>query len=95
VWKTVLARAGIQDLRIHDLRRTLGSWAAAGGVSLPIIGAAMGHHDWTTTQIYARLNLDSVRGAIEATVQTMLTVGGQGGASAPALPPARHRAGRL
>lgn len=95
VWKKVLARAGIQDLRIHDLRRTLGSWAAAGGVSLPIIGAALGHHDFSTTQIYARLSLDPVRGAIEATVQTMLAVGGQGRASAPALPPARHRAGRL
>jgi len=37
-WARILERANITDLRIHDLRRTLGSWMAAAGTSLPIIG---------------------------------------------------------
>ena len=36
--KKILERAGIEDLRIHDLRRTFGSFQAIGGSSLPIIG---------------------------------------------------------
>src|SRR5262249_52645918 len=56
-WKNILDRAGINDLRVHDLRRTLGSWQAAGGASLPIIGKSLGHKNQRTTQIYARLNL--------------------------------------
>jgi integrase len=76
VWATILARAGIKDLRIHDLRRTLGSWAAAGGVSLQIIGKALGHSNPSTTQIYSRLNIDSVRAAIDTTVMAMVTAGG-------------------
>ena len=80
-WHGILARAGLLNadgkntVRIHDLRRTLGSWAAAGGVSLPMIGRFLGHHDVNTTQIYARLNLDSVRSAVETTVQAMLAAG--------------------
>jgi integrase len=75
VWKALLARAGIKDLRIHDLRRTLGSWAAAGGVSLQIIGAALGHRDVKTTAVYSRLDLSSVRTAVDATVRAMLAAG--------------------
>jgi integrase len=75
VWARVLARAGIENLRIHDLRRTFGSWAAAGGASLQIIGKALGHADVSTTAIYSRLNLDPVRAVVEATVQAMLTAG--------------------
>jgi integrase len=42
-WKAVLADAGLSDLRIHDLRRTMGSWQAATGASLPVIGKSLGH----------------------------------------------------
>lgn len=75
VWARVLERAGIENLRIHDLRRTFGSWAAAGGASLQIIGKALGHADVSTTAIYSRLNLDPVRAVVEATVQSMLVAG--------------------
>lgn len=64
-WKRVLARAGIQDLRIHDLRRTLGSWQAATGASLPVIGKSLGHRQTQTTAIYARLDLDPVKQAVD------------------------------
>src|SRR5271154_5447707 len=44
-WRGVLQRAGLTDLRLHDLRRTLGSYQAALGASLPIIGRSLGHRD--------------------------------------------------
>jgi integrase len=70
-WKKVLERAGLADLRLHDLRRSLGSWMAAGGTSLAIIGKTLGHHDPATTQIYARLDLDPVRENVDAAVAAM------------------------
>jgi integrase len=33
-WKRILKAAGLSDLRLHDLRRTLGSWQAIMGSSL-------------------------------------------------------------
>jgi integrase len=63
-WVGVLERAGIKELRLHDLRRTHGSWMAASGASLPMIGKALGHKNVSTTAIYARLSLDPVRAAV-------------------------------
>ena len=71
-WKRILARAGIKDLRIHDLRRTLGSWQAAAGSSLSIIGKSLGHKSLGATQIYARLNLDPVRASVIKATEAML-----------------------
>lgn len=64
VWKTITKKAGLEDVRIHDLRRTLGSYMAISGCGLPIIGKALGHKDQRSTAIYARLDLTSVRGAL-------------------------------
>ena len=75
VWARILTRAGIENLRIHDLRRTFGSWAAAGGASLQIIGKALGHADVSTTAIYSRLNLDPVRAVVDSAVRAMLAAG--------------------
>lgn len=52
------------DVRIHDLRRTLGSWAAMTGATSTIIGKALGHKSQQATAIYARLDLDPVRAAV-------------------------------
>lgn len=60
-WKRILDRAGIKDLRLHDLRRTYGSWQAMTGSSTAIIGKSLGHKNKNTTAIYERLNLDPVR----------------------------------
>ncbi len=73
-WQRIRTEAGLDDVRIHDLRRTLGSWLAASGASLPLIGKALNHSQASTTQIYARLNLDPVRVALEANATKMLTV---------------------
>jgi len=64
-WKRIVTRAGLRDVRIHDLRRTLGSWQAATGASLPVIGKSLGHRQQSTTQIYARLDLDPVRESVD------------------------------
>jgi integrase len=76
-WTRIRARAGLTDVRIHDLRRTLGSWLAASGASLPLIGKALNHSQVSTTAIYARLHLDPVRIALDANAQRMLSVVGQ------------------
>ena len=52
-------------LRLHDLRRTVGSWLAAGGASLPLIGKVLNHSNASTTQVYARLAEDATRAALE------------------------------
>lgn len=61
----VLARAGIDNLRMHDLRRTFGSHLAMSGVSLPLIARALGQSSTSATPVYARLLLDSVREVAE------------------------------
>ena len=70
-WETLLKRANLEDLRIHDLRRSMGSWMTIGGTSLPIVGKALGHKTSQATSIYARLNLDPVRAAMDQAVEAM------------------------
>jgi integrase len=61
VWAHVRERAGLADVRIHDLRHTYASIAVAGGASLPIIAKALGHTQPATTQRYAHLGDQPVR----------------------------------
>lgn len=70
-WKRILERAGIADLRLHDLRRTLGSWQARGGASLAIIGKSLNHKNPSTTAIYARLDIDPVRASVNQATKAM------------------------
>ena len=71
-WKKILERANIKDLRLHDLRRSLGSWQASTGASLSVIGKTLGHKNVNTTAIYARLNLDPVRESVELATDAMM-----------------------
>jgi integrase len=73
-WKKLLERAGLadKDLRQHDLRRTLGSYQAAGGTSLGIIGKSLGHKSLAATAIYAQLDLDPVRESVLIATRTMI-----------------------
>jgi integrase len=70
-WIAVTKRAGLQDLHMHDLRRTLGSWQAATGASLHVIGKSLGHRAVQTTAIYARLQLDPVRESVNKATEAM------------------------
>lgn len=72
---TILDQAGIVGLRIHDLRRTLGSWQAITGASLAIIGKSLGHKSVDATLIYARLSADPVRSSVERATEAMMAAG--------------------
>ena len=65
-WERVRAAAGLVGVRLHDLRHSFASVAAAGGLSLPIIGALLGHKHATTTARYAHLSADPLRAANDA-----------------------------
>ena len=62
-WQRVRARAGLNGVRIHDLRHTFASVAAAQGKSLPMIGKMLGHTQIQTTARYAHLAAGTVREA--------------------------------
>ncbi len=60
-WRTARKTAGIEDVRLHDLRHSFASVAVSGGASLPIIGALLGHKRASTTQRYAHLADDALK----------------------------------
>ena len=60
-WATICEAAGLQSLRLHDLRHAFASAAVNDGLSLPIIGALLGHRETRTTQRYAHLADDPQR----------------------------------
>ena len=60
-WRRIRARAGLDDVRIHDLRHSFASRALALGESLPMIGKLLGHTQVQTTARYAHLARDSVK----------------------------------
>jgi integrase len=70
-WTVFRERAQIPDVRLHDLRRTKGSYAALSGESLQKIAAVLGHKSLGSTQIYARLNEEAARQASMAADATM------------------------
>lgn len=62
-WQRVRARAGLKDVRIHDLRHTFASTAVAAGQGLPMIGKLLGHTQVQTTARYAHLASATVKTA--------------------------------
>jgi integrase len=72
-WDRIRKRAGIPDLRIHDLRRTLGSYMAIQGISPTIIGKALGHKSLQATAVYARLSQSPVKLAVEQAIGALMT----------------------
>jgi integrase len=75
-WERVLGTSGIKNLRMHDLRRSLGSWQAAMGASLIVIGKSLGHADLKSTQIYSRLQVDPIKQSVTQAVEAMMLAGG-------------------
>jgi integrase len=70
-WNLFRKRAAIPEIHTHDLRRTVGSYAAMAGKSLEQIGAMLGHRSMQSTQVYAHLNRQATREAREAGSQKM------------------------
>ena len=75
-WHSLLRNANLSNLRMHDLRRTLGSYMAMGNQSLHMIGKVLGHKSPTATQIYARMAFDPIREAMEKAQNDMLSAAG-------------------
>lgn len=75
VWDDLLDRAGIADLRRHDVRRTVGAWLSIGGANMQVVGKALGHSTIHATQVYARLTLDPVRNALAGAIGSMQVAG--------------------
>ena len=64
-WRRVRKAAGLDDVRIHDLRHTFASEAVMGGESLPMVGRILGHTQAQTTSRYAHLADDPLQRASE------------------------------
>jgi integrase len=62
-WRTIRKAAGLNDVRLHDLRHAFASVAASSGMGLPIIGKMLGHTQAATTHRYAHLASDPVKAA--------------------------------
>jgi integrase len=76
-WTRIRKAAGVEDVRLHDLRRTVGSWLAQSGNSLHLIGRVLNHSNQSTTAIYARFGQDHVRQALEEHAARIMGVAGK------------------
>ena len=79
-WRALLAESGLKDLRPHDLRRTMGSWETATGASIQIVGKTLGHRPGSqATAVYARMNLSTVKDAVNKAVEAIQAAKNTGG----------------
>ena len=60
-WAAIRDAAGLDNVRIHDLRHSFASVGAAAGMSLPVIGGLLGHTQPNTTARYAHLADDPLQ----------------------------------
>ena len=60
-WDRIRQRAGLDGVRLHDLRHTFASRALAIGEGLPMIGELLGHRKIDTTARYAHLARESIQ----------------------------------
>jgi integrase len=65
-WRAIRGAAGLDDVRLHDLRHAFASVAVSSGMGLPIIGKMLGHTQPATTARYAHLASDPVKAAAAA-----------------------------
>jgi integrase len=86
VWARIRARAGLQDVRLHDLRHNLASLAVASGESLFITGKVLGHRKARSTERYAHLADDPIKAAVDRTAGRILAqLAAKGRSPAPPL----------
>ena len=76
-WERIRKRAGLHDLRLHDLRHSYASNLVNGGVSLYVVQQLLGHSNPRTTQRYSHLERDTLSQASEIAAQTVLRAIGQ------------------
>ncbi len=76
-WRRIRKAAGLEDVRLHDLRRTVGSWLTQGGVDLNRVKDALRHANISTTLIYARLGEDAAKPVMEEHGRRILKAAGK------------------
>ena len=74
-WNRVKENAPLDGVRIHDLRRTAGSWATQGGAPLPAVGKLLGHRSHNSTAVYARADTKAARDAAGIVEARLLEAG--------------------
>jgi integrase len=84
-WRRIRARAGLDDVTIHDLRRTCASWLAISGENIAEISKVLNHTTLANTAIYARLNQAPVKAALHKHAELLLR-GGSTSVTEPAAP---------
>lgn len=80
-WRRIRKKAGLEGLRIHDLRHSFASVGAGGGVPLQMVGKLLGHAQASTTERYSHLAPDPVKAANEmigARIAAAMETGGSG-----------------
>jgi integrase len=80
-WQAIRGAAGLDDVRLHDLRHAFASVAASSGMGLPIIGKMLGHTQAATTARYAHLASDPVKAAAAAVAGKIAAAMGSGSAA--------------
>ncbi|MEO0644350.1 MAG: site-specific integrase, partial [Pseudomonadota bacterium] len=90
-WCAIREAAGLDDVRVHDLRHSFASVGAAGGASLPIIGALLGHTQAQTTARYAHLADDPLQTAAADITGRIVAAMGDADGSAEVVPLVRER----
>ncbi len=70
-WRRIRARAGLDSVRIHDLRHTYASNAVSAGMPIQMVGRLLGHTQLQTTMRYAHLADDPVRQAAEENAERL------------------------
>src|SRR5262249_49318572 len=74
-WRRVAKSAGVENLRIHDLRHSFASTLASTGASLVLIGEMLGHSQPQTTARYAHLFDTAKRAAAETVGAVVMNAG--------------------
>lgn len=69
IWNEIRRRAGLDNVRLHDLRHSYASTAVASGDSLYLVGKVLGHRQASTTQRYAHLSDDPLRDVADRTAR--------------------------
>lgn len=83
-WRRLREVAGLDDVRLHDLRHSFASAGAGMGESLMLIGALLGHQNTSTTERYAHLSNDPVKAAADRIASRIAAaMGGESGEVVP------------
>lgn len=75
VWNTIRKKAGITDVRLHDLRHTLATYMIEEGANPFIVQRVLGHKQLRSTQIYVNLGVEHLREKLNETINTIEKIG--------------------